>query len=517
MRLQSTLRFPLGRLLLVLLGSALAASSSLAETKPHPNVLILYTDDLGYGDLNVQNADSKIPTPHLDQLARQGMRFTDGHSSSGICTPSRYALLTGRHHWRDFHGIVNAFGKSVFEPEQLTLPEMFQQHGYQTAAIGKWHLGWDWDAIKKPDAKPFGNGRKKGWGPEAFDWSQSIPDGPLAHGFDSYFGDTVINFPPYCWIENDKVVKAPDTIMDTSKWKPIKEGNWECRPGPMTSDWDPYQNIPTTTQRGVQFIRSQSESDQPFFLYFAFPAPHAPIIPNDEFDGRSGAGPYGDYVCETDDACGKLLRALKESGQSENTIVIFSADNGPEKYAYARDEKFDHWSSHPFRGLKRDLYEGGHHVPFVIHWPGVTPAGSTCDALVSQVDVFATMADMLGHSIPDGQAKDSRSLMPLLKQPNQPHRQSLVQNTRTDEYALRDGKWLLIDAKSGYVSARNQGWESRRQIPADDNQPHELYDLSVDIGQSENVASDHPEIVERMKALLQTIREDGYPEESSAK
>ncbi|KLU04248.1 arylsulfatase A precursor [Rhodopirellula islandica] len=512
MRLQSTLRFPLARLFLVFLGSVLGVSLSLAETKPHPNVLILYADDLGYGDLNVQNADSKIPTPHLDQLARQGMRFTDGHSSSGICTPSRYALLTGRHHWRDFHGIVNAFGQSVFEPEQLTLAEMFQQHGYQTAAIGKWHLGWDWDAIKKPDAKPFGNGRKKGWGPEAFDWSQSIPDGPLAHGFDSYFGDTVINFPPYCWIEDDKVVKAPDTIMDTSKWKPIKEGNWECRPGPMTSDWDPYQNIPSTTERGVQFIRSQSATDQPFFLYFAFPAPHAPIIPNDEFDGRSGAGPYGDYVCETDDACGKLLRALKESGQSENTIVIFSADNGPEKYAYVRDEKFDHWSSHPFRGLKRDLYEGGHHVPFVVHWPGLTATGATCDALVSQVDVFATMAEMLGHSIPDGQAKDSRSLMPLLKDSRQTHRQSLVQNTRVDEYALRDGKWLLIDAKSGYVSGRNKGWESRRQIPADDKQPHELYDLSVDIGQRDNVAGEHPEVVERMKSLLQTIREDGYPE-----
>jgi arylsulfatase A len=506
------MRSPFAISFIILLGSAICVSSARAETKTHPNVLILYADDLGYGDLNLQNAESKIPTPHLDQLARSGMRFTDGHSSSGICTPSRYALLTGRHHWRDFHGIVNAFGESVFEPEQLTLAEMFQQHGYQTAAIGKWHLGWDWDTIKKPDAKPFGEGRRKGFGPEAFDWTKSIPDGPLDHGFDSYFGDTVINFPPYCWIQDDKVIKAPDTIMDTAKWKPIKEGNWECRPGPMTSDWDPYQNIPTTTERGVQFIRSQSERENPFFLYFAFPAPHAPIIPNDEFDGRSGAGPYGDYVCETDDACGKLLRALKESGQSENTIVIFSADNGPERYAYARDEKFDHWSSHPFRGLKRDLYEGGHHVPFVIHWPGVTLAGSTCDALVSQVDVFATMAEMLGFSIPDGQAKDSRSLMPLLTNPDQTHRQSLVQNTRVDEYALRDGKWLLIDAKSGYVSGRNKGWESRRQIPPDDQQPYELYDLSVDIGQRDNVASENPETVQRMKSLLQTIRENGYPE-----
>ncbi|MCC9654950.1 sulfatase family protein [Rhodopirellula halodulae] len=491
---------------------ACVSVEAFAEESAQPNVLILYADDLGFGDLNIQNADSKIPTPNLDQLAREGMRFTDGHSSSGICTPSRYALLTGRHHWREFHGIVNAFGESVFADEQLTMAEMFQQQGYRTAAIGKWHLGWDWDAIKKPDAKTFGEGKKKGYGPDAFDWSKSIPDGPLDHGFDSYFGDTVINFPPYCWIENDRVVKAPDTIMDTAKWKPIKEGNWECRPGPMTSDWDPYQNIPTTTRRGVEFITSQAETDQPFFLYFAFPSPHAPIIPNDEFDGRSGAGPYGDFVCETDDACGQLLRALDRSGQRDNTIVIFTADNGPERYAYARDEKFDHWSSQPFRGLKRDLYEGGHHVPFLIRWPGVTEQGSVCDALVSQVDLYATLAEALSFQVPEGQAHDSKSLMPLLKNAKQKHRQSLVQNTRQGEYALRDGDWLLVDAKSGYVSGRDKAWEAKRQVPSDDKQPHELYDLSVDIGQRDNVAAEYPEKVASMKQLLTRIREDAYPE-----
>ena len=208
--------------------SALFATALVAAEKP--NILILYADDLGFGDLGCYHAESKIPTPNLDELAAEGMRFTDGHSSSGICTPSRYALLTGRYHWRDFHGIVNALGDSPFKPERLTMPEMLQGEGYKTAAIGKWHLGWNWDAIKKPGAKPTGEGRKKTWGPEAFDWSKSIPNGPLAHGFDHYFGDTVINFPPYCWIEDDKVVEAPDTVMDTTKWKKIKEGNWECRP-----------------------------------------------------------------------------------------------------------------------------------------------------------------------------------------------------------------------------------------------------------------------------------------------
>ncbi len=345
-----------------------------------PNILILYADDMGYGDLAIQNPESKIPTPRLDELARESLRFTDGHSSSGICTPSRFALLTGRHHWRDFHGIVNAFGGSVFKPERLTLPEMLKDCGYETNAIGKWHLGWNWDAIRKAPADgKQSKGKSNHF--DAFDWTQPIPDGPLAHGFDHYFGDTVINFPPYCWIEDDRVPKAPDTMMDTTKWKPIKEGKWECRPGPMASDWDPYRNIPTTTRKAVDFIRSRKAGDKPFFLYFALPAPHAPIIPNDNFDGKSQAGAYGDFVYEVDDACGRILDALRASGAAENTVVIFTADNGPERYAYARDQKFDHWSAHPFRGLKRDIYEGGHHVPFLIRWPGKTRPGTTSDAL----------------------------------------------------------------------------------------------------------------------------------------
>ncbi|MGB7347480.1 MAG: arylsulfatase [Pirellulaceae bacterium] len=489
---------------------ALAPLCLFAQSPAKPNVLILYADDLGFGDLGVQNSDSKIPTPNLDALARDSMRFTDGHSSSGICTPSRYALLTGRHHWRDFHGIVNALGGSVFKAERLTLPEMMKENGYRTAAIGKWHLGWDWDAIKKPGAKAIGEGRKKAFPPEAFNWEKAIPDGPLAHGFDSYFGDTVINFPPYCWIENDRVQKAPDVMMDSTKWKPIKEGNWECRPGPMASDWDPYQNIPTTTARGVEFLKSQANSETPFFLYFAFPSPHAPIIPNDKFDGKSGAGPYGDFVFETDDACGQLLSALEESGQAENTVVIFSADNGPEKYAYARDEKFDHWSAKPFRGLKRDIYEGGHHVPFVVRWPGVTKAGSVCESLVSQVDVMATLAGHLGFVLPKDCAEDSHDLMPLLKDPSGSVRTTHVHNTRVDEYAIRDGDWLLINAKIGYGSGRNQKWEDKHEYPADDDAPVELYDLSKDIGQRNNVAAEFPERVAKMQTLLQKIREDGY-------
>lgn len=488
----------------------LSFSIAHADGSDRPNVLILYADDMGFGDLALQNSESKIPTPNLDQLAKQGMRFTDGHSSSGICTPSRYALLTGRYHWRDFHDIVGAFGSSVFQPQQLTLPEMMQSSGYTTAAIGKWHLGWDWNAVMNPNTSAVEKDNKRIFSPDDFDWSKPIPDGPLAHGFDSYFGDTVINFPPYCWIENDRVVKAPDTMMDTGKWKPIKEGNWECRPGPMVTGWDPYQNIPTTTRRGVDFIKAQRGSDKPFFLYFAFPSPHAPIIPNDEFDGKSQAGPYGDFVFETDDAIGQLLAALDESGQAENTIVIFSADNGSEHYAYARDQNFDHWSSNPFRGVKRDIYEGGHHVPLIVRWPGVTATGSVSDALVSQVDIMATLANMLQFDLPDDAAADSFDLTPILQGEKESVRTSIVHNTYAKSYAIRDGDWLLVDAKDGYVSRRDKAWEARHGYKPDHEQPVELYNLAEDIGQRHNVAQEHPERVANMQALLQSIQAQGF-------
>ncbi len=396
------------------------------------------------------------------------------------------------------------------------MPEMFKSEGYKTAAIGKWHLGWDWEAIKKPDAepRPGGQGKKKTWGPEAFDWDKSIPDGPLSHGFDHYFGDTVINFPPYCWIEDDKVVQAPDVIMDTSAFRPIKEGRWEFRPGPMIKGWDPYENIPTTTKRAVEYINAQAESDQPFFLYFAFPAPHAPIIPNDRFDGKSQAGPYGDLVNETDDAVGQLLTALADSGQTEHTVVVFTADNGPEKYAYARDEKFAHWSSYPFRGLKRDIYEGGHHVPFIVKWPGVTKAGRVSNALVSQVDLMATFASALGAELPDDSAEDSHDLLPLLRGDVESVRDSHVHNTSKDQYAIRSGDWVLVDHKNGYVSGRNNDWEKRHGYVAQDKPTEktsaELFNLKDDIQQRYNLAEQEPVLVAELQTRLRTIREQGY-------
>ncbi len=494
-----------------------AAPRESEQPEKRMNVVILYADDLGYGDVGFNNAKSKIPTPNFDQLAASGMRFTDGHSSSGICTPSRYALLTGRYHWRDFHSIVGPMGPSVFKDEHLTMPEMMQQQGYSTACIGKWHLGWDWSAIRHADAKPKKVGRNPEWFANQFDWSKSVPDGPLSHGFDHYFGDTVINFPPYCWIEDNRVVTAPDIQMDSRLWPKIKEGNWECRPGPMASGWNPYENLPTLGDRAVRYIEEQSSADKPFFLYFAFPSPHAPIIPNDQFDGMSQAGAYGDFVYETDHVAGRILSAIDEAGIAEDTIVIFTADNGPERYAYDRFLNHEHWSAEPFRGLKRDVYEGGHHVPMVVRWPGVTTAGATNKNIVSQVDIMATLADYTGFQLPEHAAWDSHSLMETLSSTTRQVRESVIHNTFADRWGIRQGKWLLISGPDGYHSRPNAKVESLRGYPdkaedasqdksTDSTERFELYNLEADLGQRNNIASEHAEIVAKLAAALEHAR-----------
>ncbi len=483
--------------------SLVLGSFASAQEAPRMNIVILYADDLGYGDLGCFNPKSKIPTPNLDRLASESLRFTDAHSSSGICTPSRYAMLTGRHHWRDFHGIDTGFDKSFFKEGQLTLPEMLRKKGYTTSCIGKWHLGWDWDSIRLPGTD------KKSKSHKDFDWSKPFRGGPLDHGFDHYFGDNVINFPPYAWIQDDHLLSVPD-ITFTKTPKNTKEGEWECRPGPGRSDWDFYQVLPTLTKKGVEYIQSRKGKTEPFFLYFPLPSPHAPIVPNDEFDGKSKAGAYGDFVVQTDDSCGKILNALREAGLDSNTIVIFSADNGAEAYAYARDEKFDHWSTAPLRGLKRDIYEGGHRVPTMIKWPGMTKPGAVTDALFAQIDLMATFSNYLGFELPKNSAEDSHDFFPYLKgETKTPPRTTMVHNT-SKEYAIRNGDWVLIDAKTGAARQPSEAWFKKHEVPSYNGQAVGLYNLREDIGQKNNLADKQPEKVKELQALLKKIRDQGY-------
>ena len=491
------------------LASLLLAGTVAAGAKL-PNIVILYADDLGYGDLSIQNPDGKIPTPHLDQLAREGTRFTDAHSSSGICTPSRYALLTGRYHWRKFHGIVGSFGPPVIENQRLTLAEVLRERGYHTACIGKWHLGWDWQAIRQRDATPRVGARgNHGLRPEDFDWSQSITGGPLTHGFDHYFGDDVPNFPPYTWIENDHVVIRPTTSLRENP--PTAEGQWEARPGPMAEGWRLDAVMPTLTERAVSWIRQRRTESQPFFLYFAFTSPHAPIVPVAEFAGQSQAGGYGDYVVQTDASVGRVLQALDENGFRENTLVLFSSDNGPEQYAYERVRRYRHRSAGPLRGVKRDLWEGGHRVPFLARWPGRVPVGRVCHGLISQIDVMATLAAVVEYNLPDSAADDSLNQLALLTGTGESARTSLVHNTHADHYAIREGPWLLINAKSGDVT-RVPAWYYESEGFQENRQEMALYDLTSDVGQRDNVCRQYPERAERMRKLLEQKLVDEHGE-----
>ena len=476
------------------------------RSSQRPNIVILYADDMGYGDLGIQNPDSKIPTPNLDRLAREGTRFTDAHSSSGVCTPSRYALLQGRYHWRKFHGIVNSFDQPVLDSDKTTLPEMLKAKGYKTACIGKWHLGWDWNAIKKPGAVPAKDENGKGgFAPDAFDWSKPIPGGPLSHGFDYYFGDDVPNFPPYAWFENDRVITEPTVPLTTPK--KTAEGSWEARPGPAVKDWDFWAVMPTLTNKAEEWIGKQKQ-DEPFFLYFPFTSPHAPIIPTQEFIGKSKANGFGDFVVQTDDTVGRILAALKKHGFEDDTLVVFSADNGPETYAYDRVKNFQHRSMGPLRGVKRDIWEGGHRVPFIVRWPGVVPSGRVNSELISQIDIFASVASVVGAEIPAGSGEDSYDQIALLKGLAPSARNTLVHNTNANGYALRHGDWVLIAAKTGAVS-KVPDWFTSANGYTPNPHPGELYNLRDDLAQKQNLYAEKPDKVKELSVILEQVRSKG--------
>lgn len=508
-------RFPVNTILLSVLVTAYLLANfsctSMQETM-QPNIIIIYADDMGYGDLNCQNPGSGIPTPNLDRLASEGMRFTDAHSSSGICSPSRFALLTGTYHWRRQHGIVNSFGPPFFRDTDITLPQILKEAGYRTACIGKWHLGWDWNFRNEPSGETvLWNKKRKYYLPEDIDWSEPVGGGPLDRGFDYYFGDGTINFPPYAWIENDEFVELPTVDQDIyNTSKETGEGEWEFRPGPMVPGWDPYRVLPTLTRKAVAWV-SRQDGSTPFFLYFALPSPHAPIIPNDEFIGKSKAGAYGDFMYQTDWVAGEVLNALEAKGLHENTIVIFTSDNGPERYAFKRAEKFGHYSMGDLRGLKRDVWEGGHRVPFIVRWPGMVEAGSVSHEVVSQVDIMATIAAINSMVLPENSAPDSYDMSPVLtgKTYDSPVREATVHNTYEGLWGLRQGKWLYINRSSGQHSKMPEDFKKLRGY-TDFETEGLLFDLEADPEQRVNLYADHPERVAAMSRLLAKYREQGY-------
>lgn len=468
--------------------------------RERPNLVIILADDLGYGDMQANNRErGKIATPHMDRLAADGMRFTDGHCSSGCCSPTRYTLLTGRYHWRTRlqSGIVGVWEKPLIAPDRLTIGGLARQHGYRTACIGKWHLGRDWPI---GDAeRPFFEGLdgQRGGGAEVVTevtdahreayrkvFSQPIPGGPTTRGFDEYFGTDVPNWPPYCFIENDRTVGVPSELLPAAKLAKHQAS----LQGPALADWQLEPILPALAERAADFIAQQAKAGQPFLLYLPLTAPHTPIAPTDEWRGRSAMGhPYADFVMETDAAIGRVLRALDESGAADNTLVLFTSDNGCASYIGVEElEARGHFPSGPLRGYKASVYEGGHRIPFVVRWPGVVPAGSVCERLVHQADVMATLAEILGATLPANAGEDSVSFLPLLKGIDQPIRTHAVSCACAGTPSLRQGPWKIVFAA-----------DEKAQTAV------ELYNLDKDLGETTNVAAEQPALVAEMRKRME--------------
>lgn len=493
----------------IALAAALAAVfAPVAAGEPkRPNVVVILADDLGYGDLGCYNPKSKIPTPNLDRLASQGIRFTDGHAPAAVCTPTRYGLLTGRYCWRTrlTRGVLGPWDPPLLEPGRLTLPEMLRAQGYATAAIGKWHLGWSWPT---KDGKPPASGRDR---LSNVDFARPIPGGPLDHGFDAYFGVDLPNYPPYCFIEGDRSVGVPSV--------PSTETDIENRPGPMSAGWDRTAIMGEITRRAEQFVAGAAAANpaRPFFLYVPLTAPHYPVFPAPEFRARSEAGDYGDFVVQVDDTVGRIVAAIDRAGLADDTLVLFSSDNGPEITgevrvgAYDRARRYGHESMGPLRGAKRDAWEGGHRVPFLARWPGNIPAGKTSGELVVLTDLMATLAALVGVDLPADAAEDSHDILPALLGGAAP-RELAIFHGAGGKFAIRQGDWVFIDAPSGQENGAASGeppWFRQERGYQPHDQPGELFHLGDDLAQRHNRYAEEPDRVARLKTLLDRAKGEG--------
>lgn len=477
-----------------------------------PNIVYILADDMGYGDMRCNEPKCAIPTPNLDRLAERGMRFTDAHAAAALCTPSRYGILTGRYSWRSRlkRGIVWDWDGALLEPDRLTVAGLLNQNGYRTACLGKWHLGWDWptlDGRHPNETLPFGDygHGQRGQFAAYVDMAGRIGGGPVDRGFDSYFGVDVPNFPPYTWFEDDHLLEPPTEPKPDALYG---------HPGPAAAGWKLEAMIPEFTRRAVKMIESLCDDPEsrPLFLYYPLTSPHSPIVPNEQFKGLSGIGDYGDFVCEVDWVVGQIMDALDRTDQADNTLLIFTSDNGPEhrvrddEGAYNRARRTGHYSMGPLRGIKRDAWEGGHREPFVAAWPGVIPAGSRCDQLICLTDLMATCAEIVGAELPADAGEDSVSMLPLLRgDTDQPTRSALAYHSAGGKFAIREGDWVYIEAPSG-DDAGEPAWFRTERGAEMHQQVAELHNLAEDVGQCRNVLSEHPDVVRRLAGRLAEIK-----------
>lgn len=470
---------------------------------PPPNIVYILCDDLGYGDVRCFNPQGKIATPHIDRLASEGMRFTDAHSGSAVCTPTRYGLLTGRYAWRTRlqQGVLGGLSPRLIEPGRLTVATLLKQHGYHTACIGKWHLGLNWVRLPgKSVAELSIESPEQVWN---VDYAQPFTDGPRAVGFDYYFGISAsLDMVPYTFLVNDRVVALPTEDRQFAMFLGRTGGT--TRRGPTAPDFDAADVLPQLTQKAVAYIESrarQASGGEPFFLYLPLASPHTPILPTEPWIGRSGLNAYADFVMQTDHCIGQVLAALDQHRLAGNTLVIVTSDNGCSPQA-----RFDelaaagHHPSYTFRGHKADIFEGGHRVPFVVRWPGRVKPGTQSDQLTCLTDLLATCAELLGAKLPDDAGEDSVSMLPaMLGTAQGPLREAVVHHSSNGSFAIRQGPWkLILCPDSGGWSAPRPGRDDTSGLP-----PVQLYNLHDDVGERNNVQDRHPEIVARLTQLLQ--------------
>lgn len=439
-----------------------------------PNVLIILADDLGYGDVQALNPQrGKIKTPHLDKLAAQGMAFTDAHSGSSVCTPTRYGLLTGRYAWRSRlqRGVLDGGNdEPLIAEERLTVPGFLKQHGYATACIGKWHLGFIATAPTDADAKK-GKGNKGGG---AAPVGSVITGGPTTRGFDYYLGCSNARTMASL-IENDRVIERIE----------------------------PVAMLPRLAQRATAYLGERAaaaKAGKPFFLYLPLTSPHTPIVPTPEWQGKTGLGDYADFVMQTDAMVGEVLSALDRLGLADNTLVIFTSDNGCSPAAGTdKLERQGHFASAQFRGYKADIWDGGHRVPFLVRWPGTVKASSQSTQLICHTDLLATCAELMGAKLSATTAEDSVSILPaLMGRDTAPLREAVVHHSIHGMFSIRQGPWKLA------LCAGSGGW-SKGGGP----ESPQLYDMAADVGETKNLASQKPEFVARLTKLLESYVTNG--------
>ena len=482
-------------LALVFGASTLLLAAAADDADARPNIVFLMADDMGSGDLGCYNPDSKIPTPNLNRLAAQGMRFTDAHSPSAVCTPTRYGVLTGRYAWRSRlkSGVLWGWSTLLIEPGRVTVPSLLKANGYATGCVGKWHLGFQAYDRQKTEKE------------QRVDYSQALRPGPLTVGFDAFFGiPASLDMEPYLYVRNDLAVKQPsDTVAKSEHRRRGGGGFW--RGGPMAPGFKHIDVLPEIGRESAAFIDAQSGKSKPFFLYIPLSAPHTPWLPTAAWRGKSEAGYYGDFTAQVDSVIGQVIQSLDRNGLTENTLLIVTSDNGAH-WPVSDVKKFGHGANAPYRGQKADIHEGGHRVPYLVRWPGHVAAGSVCRQTICHTDLLATCAAVIDIAIPDGAGEDSYSILPaLLKQDDgRPLREATVHHSVNGTFAIRQGDWKLIEGRG------SGGFTKPAKIKPKPGEPvGQLYNLASDIGENENVYQENPEVVRRLTALLAKYKKTG--------